>query len=130
MSVLVDSSVWIEGAKSGSKTKTSLSQLIRNADDTICFTNPIQTEVCQGARTQLEFEKIWDAFLGFHFLPVKDEHWELSAWNYFRCRKNGLTISTMDCLIATIARTYRVPLWTLDKLFKVAQPIIGFDLYR
>jgi predicted nucleic acid-binding protein len=41
---------------------------------------------------------------------------ELTAWNYFRCRKEELTISTVDCLIATIAQSYRVPLWTLDNL--------------
>jgi predicted nucleic acid-binding protein len=65
----------------------------------------------------------------FKILPVRDHHWELTAWNYFRCRKEGLTVSTVDCLIATIAQSYRVPLWTLDNLFVKIQKIIGFDFY-
>ena len=126
MAVLVDSSVWIDAAKPKSKHKGRLSQMI--ASEIICYTNPIQTEVCQGARTKNDFEKLWDAFLGFQLLPIRDHHWEQCAWNYFRCRKKGMTVSTIDCMIATIARNYRVPLWTLDKLFKKTQPIIGFDL--
>lgn len=129
MGVLVDSSVWIEASKPGARVTTTVSRLI-NSDEIICYTRPIQTEVCQGARSQLEFEKLWDAFLGFQLLSIKDHHWELCAWNYFRCRKKGITLSTFDCLIATIARNYRIPLWTLDKLFKKAQPVIGFDFFR
>lgn len=128
MAVLVDSSVWIEAANPKGKTKSKLSKLI-NGSETICYTNPIQAEVCQGARSQREFEQLWDAFLGFQLLAVQPHHWELAAWNYFRCRKKGVTVSTVDCLIATIARDYRTPLWTLDKLFKKTQPVIGFDFY-
>jgi predicted nucleic acid-binding protein len=128
MSVLVDSSVWIDGAKPNGKAKARLSSLIRG-NDIICYAKPIQVEVCQGARSQREFEKVWDAFQGFQLLPLSDYHWELSAWNYFRCRKAGLTVSTMDCLIATVANSYRVRLWTLDKLFEKIKPIVGFDVY-
>lgn len=128
MSVLVDSSVWIDSSKPNGKSREKLSSII-NGQDIICYTNPIQTEVCQGARTQREFDRLWDAFHGFQILPVRDHHWELTAWNYFRCRKEGLTISTVDCLIATIAQSYRVPLWTVDNLFVKIQKIIGFDFY-
>lgn len=127
MSVLVDSSVWIDAAKPTSKNKRRLSELI-HSEEIICYSNPIQAEVCQGARTQREFEKLWDAFLGFHPLEVKKSHWEQTAWNYFRCRKKGISVSTIDCLIATTAQSYRVPLWTLDKVFTKMQPVLGFDL--
>ncbi|MCX6119257.1 MAG: PIN domain-containing protein [Proteobacteria bacterium] len=128
MSVLVDSSVWIDASKPRGKSKEALASIIE-VGDIICYTNPIQTEVCQGAKSQLEFAKLWDAFLGFQLLPVREHHWELTAWNYFRCRKEGVTVATVDCLVATIAQSYRIPLWTLDKLFTKIQPIIGFDFY-
>jgi len=130
VSVLVDSSVWIDAAKVKDRSRKTLSSLI-NGSDVICYTDPIQTEVCQGAKSQLEFEKLWDAFKGFQILRVRDHHWELAAWNYFRCRKAGLTIiSTIDCLIATIAQSYRVPLWAMDKLFMKMQPVIDFNFYK
>lgn len=128
MGVLVDSSVWIDASRKSSKLGPKLSKLILG-EETVFYTKIIQTEVAQGARTHTEFQTIWENFLGFDELVVWDEHWEQSAWNYFRCRKKGLTTSTVDCLIATLSVTYRVPLWTHDKLFLQLQPIIGFDLY-
>lgn len=90
---------------------------------------PIQAEVCQGARTEAEFHRLWEAFLGFDFLDITDRLWGLTAWNYFRCRKKGIAPSTIDCLIATVAKEYGVELWSLDKIFQRLQPVIGFDLH-
>jgi hypothetical protein len=57
MSVLVDSSIWIESSAPKGESRKRLSSLLLG-EDIICYTNPIQTEVCQGAKTRLEFEKL------------------------------------------------------------------------
>src|SRR3989344_2502720 len=53
--------------------------------------------------------------LGTQFFEMTDKIWGLSSWNYFKCRKKGVTLTTLDCLIATVAKEYRISLWTLDK---------------
>ena len=128
MAVLVDSSVWIAAAKSKSNECRILQGMIRDGAP-ICVTAPIRAEVCQGARTESEFARLWSAFAGFRDLVVLEEHWEQSAWNYYRCRKEGLSPATVDCLIATVASSYRAKIWTLDKIFPLLRPVIGFDLH-
>lgn len=59
MSVMVDSSVWIDSSKPNGQSRRKLSSII-NGQDIVCYTNPIQTEVCQGARTRREFDQLWD----------------------------------------------------------------------
>lgn len=129
MAVLVDSSVWIAASPPKNKECLLLRRLIENGE-LIYVIRPIQAEVCQGARSEHEFHRLWDAFLGFDFLEISDRHWGLSAWNYFKCRKKGVTLTTLDCLIATLAQDYRVPLWSLDQCFVKAQSLIGFELYQ
>ncbi|MFZ4405349.1 MAG: type II toxin-antitoxin system VapC family toxin [Pseudobdellovibrionaceae bacterium] len=129
MSVLVDSSVWIAAQSVKNKECLQLKRLIKNRES-VFVALPIQAEVCQGARGETEFRKLWDAFLGFPFLELTDIHWHLSAANYFNCRKKGVTPTTLDCLIATLAKQYDVPLWSLDKNIERMRPIIGFDIYH
>ncbi len=126
MALLVDSSVWIAAAKPQNSECLRLKRMIQK-NEFIYTARPIQVEVCQGARTEEEFHRLWEAMLGFESLEITDRHWGISAWNYFRCRKKGITVSTVDCLIATLAKEYGVPLWSLDQVFKRIQPIIGFE---
>jgi predicted nucleic acid-binding protein len=128
VAVLIDSSVWIAASSSKNREYLALKRLIKSSE-LIYISHPIQVEVCQGARTAEEFQKLWEGFLGFAFLEISDAVWKWSALNYFKCRKKGLTISTIDCLIATLAREYRVPLWSLDQVFPKIQNLVGFELY-
>lgn len=128
MSVLVDSSVWIAASHIANKECHQLKRMIEK-DERIHLIRPIQAEVCQGARTEQQFHQLWESFLGFEFLEVDDRTWGTSAWNYFKCRKQGLSVTTLDCLIATVAREYDVRLWSLDRNFKRMQAILGFEMF-
>lgn len=128
MAVLVDSSVWIAAANSRNRECSRLKQLILS-NELLYITRPIQVEVCQGAKTEEEFHRLWDAMLGFDFLEITTKIWGTSAWNYFRLRKKGKTLATVDCLIGTLSSEYGVPLWTLDKPLRDAHAVIGFDLF-
>lgn len=129
MAVLVDSSVWIAASNAKNKECLQLKRLIQSRE-LIYIARPIQVEVCQGARTEEEFHRLWDGFLGFDFLDITTKHWGISSWNYFRLRRKGKTLSTLDCLIGTLSAEYGVPLWSLDKELKSAHSILGFDLYE
>lgn len=126
--MLVDSSVWIESARSKSKVATSLKKVLIDQKNVIYTTKIIQLEVSQGARTREQFSIIWDGFLGLNFLEFKESFWQICALNFYKCRRSGITISTVDCMIATLAQQYHISLWSLDKIFNKAAPILGIDL--
>jgi len=129
MSVLVDSSVWIAASNPKNKECMQLKRLIRN-DEKIFLIDLIQLEVCQGAKTEEQFQLLWDSFLGFSFLNVEKKHIGFSAYHYFRCRKNGITPGTIDCLVGTLALENKIPLWTLDRNLIKAARFIKCDIYK
>ena len=129
MSVLVDSSVWISAANPKNPECLVLRRLIKS-NELIYVARPIQVEVCQGARTEEQFHRLWESFFGFEFLDVTDRIWGMSTWNYLKCRKAGLTLGTLDCLIGTLAAENRTPLWTLDQSFTKMRSIVGFETYK
>lgn len=129
MDVLVDSSVWIAADRPRSKEHKQLIAMINGNTHNACVCALIRTEVCQGAREQGQFDLLWNGFKGYVDLPILEEHWEQSAWNFFRCKKRGLTLSTIDCLIATLSSSYRVPLWSIDKVFKHMHDVVSFELF-
>lgn len=130
MAVLVDSSVWIAADKKKSAQYAHLKKIIDHNEIQLVICRVIQVEVCQGAKSQVEFALLWEAFLGFQCLEVSPDIWQESAWNYFRCRQKGLTFSTIDVLIGTLAQHFRLRLWTMDKAFRKMKEVIGFDLYE
>lgn len=129
MAVLVDSSVWINASSPKKKECLKLKRLIESGE-LIYLSHPIQVEICQGARSEKEFHMLWENLLGFSFLEIEAIHWGKSSWNYFLCRKKGFTVSTIDCLIATLSKEYGVPLWSTDKIFKKIQPVIGYEVWK
>lgn len=128
MSVLVDSSVWIAAQNPKNKECLQLKRLLRSEAEIICI-RPIQVEVCQGARSPEAFHRIWDSMLAFNFIEVTDQLWGKSAWNFFMCRKNGVTPTTLDCLVATVAKENSLKLWSLDRDFKEMRKILEFSIY-
>jgi predicted nucleic acid-binding protein len=127
---LVDSSIWIGAQDPHSEECRALKKLLLNVEETVFTAKIIQLEVCQGARTEREFEFLWSSFFGLEFLKIEEDHWEESAKNYMSCKKEGLNVSTIDCLIATLSRSYRVDLWSKDKIFSSLSKIIGFRRYQ
>lgn len=128
MACLVDSSVWIAASRSDNKECLQLKRLILGGE-ALYITRLIQVEVCQGAKTEELFHTLWASLLGFPALELTDALCGHSAYNYYRCRKKGLTLSTIDCLIATMAGHNKIPLWTLDKTLRKAAPLIGCELF-
>lgn len=127
--MLVDSSVWIAAASPRNPECAALKRMIAGGE-LLHVTRLVQMEVSQGARDANQMQRLWDSFEGFPALVLEDRHYALAATHYFRCRKRGVTPSSVDCLIATLAADYHVPLWTLDAGFDDLQPVIGFERWR
>ena len=122
--VLIDSSVWINFFN-GSETESvqTLEDLIA-AEEDVCISGYILTEVLQGFRDERSFETVRRQLLKLTIfdLNVPDSYIK-AAQLYRRCRKQGITIRrTADCLIAQTAIENKLFLLHDDADFdKIAQ---------
>jgi predicted nucleic acid-binding protein len=106
MSIIVDTSVWIDSFNPKIKTpeKETLIQLIQN-DVPIYLCPMIYQEILQGIREDKEFERIKFILQQYKILNLDIMHVTNYAVDLYRhLRKKGKTIrKSMDCLIASYA---------------------------
>jgi predicted nucleic acid-binding protein len=118
--MLVDSSVWVEFLRGNDTPETGFLRQTLQRGDPIWLAAPILQEVLQGADSSERFEK-WDRVLGE--LPMVQDG-DLRALTrqaaklYARCRWRAFTPrSANDCLIATYAIRFELPLLHRDRDF-------------
>ncbi len=115
--ILVDSSVWIAAWRGhDSSLVQQLSELIEK--EKVAINGLIRTELLQGAkdtRHQKELKKLLEPV---SLLALPEALWDESARLYLKSREIGVTLTTVDCLIATQSILSRLPLWSLDQVFK------------
>ncbi|MFQ5434639.1 MAG: PIN domain nuclease [Anaerolineae bacterium] len=102
MSLLIDSSVWIDFFNGRQTPQTDYLDAALG-QQAIVTGDLILTEVLQGFRRQQAFEQARAALLKFQVMSMVGQHIAIqSAANYRALRARGITIrKTMDCLIAT-----------------------------
>jgi len=104
--VLVDTSAWIcfFARKGFAEIKESVSTLLD--DNRIAIAGPIIVELIQGTRTEKERDNIKNRIKGLHLLQITDEHWHKTADFSFDLKRKGITVSTIDSLLAIVAISY------------------------
>ena len=127
MSLLVDSSVWIDYFNGTITPQTDFLDAALGEQE-IIVGDLILAEVLQGFRQQHEFEQAQTALLSFTIVPIVGQKVAIqSAKNYRFLRQNGVTIrKTIDCLIATFCIENRIQLLQADRDFNAF--VQHFDL--
>lgn len=91
----------------------------------------VYQELLQGANTEVEFQKL-RGFLStqkfYNFQDPKRSH-EEAARIFFRCRKRGITLSTVDCLIAWTAIENDLYLLHRDHDFEQMAKVINLKIF-
>jgi predicted nucleic acid-binding protein len=115
--ILVDTSAWIGFfARTGySELKTRLKKLLD--DDRVATAGPIVLELLQGCRSKEERTQLDRRLRALHWLAIEDRLWFMAGETSFTLRREGITISAIDALIATLAETYDCALLHLDSDF-------------
>ena len=113
--VLIDTSVWIGFfAKTGyPQIKEQLKKLLDN--HVVATAGPIVLELLQGCRSAKERRTLREHLGGLHWLGTEDQHWFQAGEMANDLRQQGITVSAMDALIATLAHTYYCQLMCLDQ---------------
>ena len=127
--VLIDTSGWIcfFSRRGYEEIKKRISILLD--EDRVAIAGPILIELIQGTRNEEEKEKVNGYVKGLHWLPVTEDHWHQSANFAFKLRRKGITSSTIDVLIATLAMDYQCSLLHEDSDFDQISRHSSLDCY-
>ncbi len=131
MSILVDSSVWIDYFNGRVTWETD--HLDRIVSRTLLYVGDvILAEVLQGFRRDKDFELARTALERFPILPLVGRDVAiLAAQNYRYLRQRGITIrNTVDCLIASYCITHEFSLLHSDRDFSPFEEYLGLSVLR
>lgn len=127
--ILVDSSVWIDffSSSPGAAGK-ELRRMIDGAEP-VTLTGIVLTEILQGLTRDVErielYLSLWDMLEPNGFSTYR----EAAAISRL-ARANGVSLTTIDTLIAAIALERRATVFTLDKDFSRIARITNLPLHR
>ena len=127
--ILVDSSVWIDFfSSSPGRAGRELRRMVEESEP-IALTGVVVAEVLQGLTRDAgaieEFLGQWDMLEPRGFATYR-----AAAAIYRTARGKGISLTTIDTLIAAIALERRAALFTLDRDFTKIALIAGLTLYR
>ncbi len=117
--ILVDTSILIDYFRGVENKATQSFNTILDKNLPFGINHLIFLEVLQGSRTEKDYKtlkKYLDSQVFYELENGKDSYAE-AAQMYLKLRKNGVTVSTIDCLIATIAIENELFLLHNDKDF-------------
>ncbi len=122
---LVDTSVWVHALRPSGHTaiRALLRPLILNGE--VAVTEWILLELMTGLRTSERKDSLLQWFAPISRLPFEASWWE-HAWDLAaRLRREGVTPTAADCLIATVAIKHQAVLIHCDKDFESMKPLFS-----
>lgn len=116
--VFIDTSAWIEYFKKTAHpiTKEIESALFLNTASTCQL---VLAELIQGARSEKETALIIDLASVAQILNDSEFTWQQAGFLSNKLRKQGKTLSLIDCYLAVLAKENKVAILTLDKHFSI-----------
>lgn len=121
--VLIDTSAWIEYLKKTSHrvTKETESAIFLN---TAAACQLVLAELIQGARSEKEVEVIRNLALVVKILKESETTWQDAGLLANKLRRQGKTLSLIDCYLAVLAKENKAAILTLDKHFSIINDLL------
>lgn len=117
--MLVDTSVWIDFFCGRQTTQVGILEESITQHKNIYYCGLVLTELLQGISNKKDSRLIKSHFTSLLYLEMEKEIYLNAADIYAMLRKKGVTIrKTIDCLIAALAISSKLPLLHNDKDFK------------
>jgi predicted nucleic acid-binding protein len=123
--VLVDSSVWIDYYQPGTSEslKSAIKKLIEA--DEVAINGIIAVEVLQGTTSDKDYQKVLKDMKAFKELTFDWNVLKRAAKLSFDLKRQGITISTIDILIAATALENNSLLWHQDNHYELVAKKTG-----
>ena len=95
---------------------SAVDRLLESNEAALC--GPVITELRRGLRSRAERGKVIPLLAGCHVLTDPPALWDEAGDLGYALARRGLTVKTIDLLVATYALSHAVPLLTTDADFK------------
>lgn len=115
--ILVDTSAWIDFFRGARPLADTVDELL--AGNAVATCGPVLTEVRRGIRSPTERSRVLPLFDGCQVLTQPDELWTEAGEIGSLLGRRGMTVKTLDLLIATYALAHQVPILTRDQDFQL-----------
>lgn len=131
--IFVDTCVWSLAFRRSNSTiiakeVTQLQTLIIQ-DVPLAVAGIVLQELLSGLREETQFKRLQKLLTHFPIILATETHHILAADIANNCRKNGITTSATDCLIAAMCIINDAPLLTSDKDFTQMAVYCDLKLY-
>jgi predicted nucleic acid-binding protein len=130
--ILVDTSALIDFLRGRDNDPARKLRQVLEQEIPFGITSVVFQEVLQGAANEKEFHSLKSYLETQRFFYPKDplESYAQAARLYFQCRRKGITVrSTIDCLIAQIAREHDLALLHNDRDMDALAQLAGIDIF-
>jgi hypothetical protein len=125
--ILVDTSAWIAFFRDRGPVAAIVDHALEDDDVALC--GPVFTELRRGFRSAAERSKTIPLLLACHQLPEPASLWNEAGDLGFALARRGVTIKSLDLLIAAYALANGVPILTIDRDFPlIARAGVGLQL--
>jgi len=127
--VLVDSSAWISYLLN---QKESVGRSVEGllADHRVAINPVIRVELLTGAKNEVQYSRMEDAFEGLHLLEMTDAVWRRAEKVRFQLGKAGQLIPLPDVLIACSALVHHCSVLHVDRHFDRIAHATALKIYR
>lgn len=121
--VLIDTSAWIEALrkKGDAKVRGEVDFVLRNGQARL--TEPVLVELFHGASGNSEITFLKNLKDSIPILSCHTDCYELAVHIAQLSRKKGITVSSMDILIFSVARFYGSKLISKDRHFSLLESL-------
>jgi predicted nucleic acid-binding protein len=113
--ILVDTSAWIDFFRGKGSLADQVDDALATNEAALC--GPIITELRRGLRSPSERRKVIPLLDGCHQLEQPAELWEEAGELGYVLARKGVTVKTLDLLIATYALSHDLALLASDSDF-------------
>jgi len=117
--ILIDTSAWIASFKKSGNKKLKEKVIEALSSFSAVTTNIIVLELLQGCRDKEEYNAMRSRLEALENLPLNDDVWQIAYITGYELRKKGITVPTIDIIIASIAKNYGCYLLHYDKHFRI-----------
>ena len=112
--ILVDTSAWVDFFRDRRPLADLVDQAIEDDEATLC--RPVTAELRRGLSSTGR-AKALQLMRGCHSLPDPPDLWEEAGDLGYLLGRRGVTVKTLDLLIAAIALAHDIPILTRDSDF-------------
>ena len=114
--ILVDTSAWIDFFRGRDPLAGAVDRLLESNEVALC--GPVITELRRGLRSPAERSRVNPLFGGCDVLSDPPDLWAEAGDLGYALGRRGITVKTIDLLVATYALSHSVAVLTTDSDFR------------